>query len=141
LKKRRDSKYTDLSSAPPGPVGSPEDTAAVSKSRGRTQIASSCLKKLRQKTHREQDTGKKRERRVHSPLSPLPMQSMPRRVFPSATCRLRTSANVSIGGSPEFSASASGTESSADANARMAYCSIEGIYTCNRTARDIRIVK
>ena len=36
-------------------------------------------------------------------------------------------ASVSIGESPLFSAKASGTESNADAKARMAYCSIEGI--------------
>ena len=41
------------------------------------------------------------------------------------TCRLLTSARVSIGARPEFSASASGTASRAVENARIAYCSIE----------------
>jgi hypothetical protein len=68
------------------------------------------------------------------PLSPFPKQSMPSLELPSVTCRLLTSARVSIGLNPEFSASASGIASSAVANARIAYCSIEGIWLCKLVA-------
>ena len=53
---------------------------------------------------------------------------MPNVDWPSFTCRLLTSAKVSIGDNPLFSARVRGIESKADANARMAYCSIDGIY-------------
>lgn len=62
------------------------------------------------------------------PLLPVCMQSTPSRVFFSFTCRDLIAARVSIGLRPEFSASAMGTESSASANARMAYCSRPGLY-------------
>ena len=61
------------------------------------------------------------------PFSPLPLQSIPSREFFSRTCRLRTSVKVSIGERPLFSARARGIASRADENARIAYCSIEGI--------------
>jgi hypothetical protein len=63
----------------------------------------------------------------NAPFSPVCMQSMPSRKFFSLIWRDLTSASVSIGDRPEFSASASGMASSADANARMAYCSMVGI--------------
>lgn len=63
-----------------------------------------------------------------SPFSPLPKQSIPNLGLPSVTCLLFTSAKVSIGDKPEFSASARGMASRALANARIAYCSIVGIY-------------
>lgn len=62
------------------------------------------------------------------PLFPVCMQSTPRREFFSFTCRDFTEARVSMGLNPEFSASASGTASNASAKARMAYCSIPGLY-------------
>jgi hypothetical protein len=61
------------------------------------------------------------------PFCPLPTQSIPNLELPSVTCRLLTSARVSIGGRPLFSESARGTASSAEAKARIAYCSIDGI--------------
>lgn len=64
------------------------------------------------------------------PLLPVIMQSTPRRVLFSLTCRDLMEARVSMGLRPEFSARANGTESSASANARIAYCSIPGLYDC-----------
>ena len=64
----------------------------------------------------------------YTPRLPFPRQSIPNVDRPSFTCRLLTSAKVSIGDNPLFSARARGIESKADANARMAYCSIDGIY-------------
>ena len=61
------------------------------------------------------------------PFSSLPKQSIPSVGLPSLTCLDLTSARVSIGDRPLFSASARGIESSAEANARIAYCSIDGI--------------
>lgn len=69
----------------------------------------------------------KEKRRYNTPLFPLLKQSMPNRELLSLTCRLFTSVRVSIGERPLFSASASGTASSAAENARIAYCSIVGI--------------
>ncbi len=63
------------------------------------------------------------------PLLPVCIQSTPSREFFSFTCRDLIEANVSIGLSPEFSARAIGTASSASAKARMAYCSRPGLYT------------
>lgn len=63
----------------------------------------------------------------HVPSSPFPRQSMPNVDKPSFTCLLLTSVRVSIGDNPLFSARAKGIESKADENARMAYCSIDGI--------------
>jgi len=60
-------------------------------------------------------------------LWPFPAQSTPNLELPSLTCLLLTSAKVSIGANPEFSAKAKGIASNAVANALMAYCSIEGI--------------
>ena len=57
-------------------------------------------------------------------LVPAPMQSMPRNGFPSLSCLALTSVTASIGASPEFSASDSGTTSSASANARRPHCSM-----------------
>ena len=67
-------------------------------------------------------------KRQCSPFSPLPLQSMPNFEFFSFTCRERISVSVSIGDKPLFSARASGIASRADANARIAYCSIVGIF-------------
>ena len=41
-----------------------------------------------------------------------------------------------MGDKPLFSASARGMESKADANARMAYCSIDGIWRANQAEYD-----
>ena len=62
------------------------------------------------------------------PLLPVIMQSTPRRELFSFTWRDLMDASVSIGLRPEFSDRANGTESSASANARMAYCSMPGLY-------------
>ena len=62
------------------------------------------------------------------PLFPRCKQSIPSRVFFSLTCRDLTDARVSIGDNPEFSANAIGTTSNALANARIAYCSIPGVF-------------
>ena len=70
----------------------------------------------------------RKKRRLNTPLSPLLKQSIPNRELPSWTCRLFTSVRVSIGDRPLFSARARGTASSAAENARIAYCSIVGIY-------------
>mmetsp|Transcript_1677 Transcript_1677/g.3849 ORF Transcript_1677/g.3849 Transcript_1677/m.3849 type:complete len:297 (-) Transcript_1677:802-1692(-) len=56
-------------------------------------------------------------------LVPSSLQSIPRRLFFSATCCALTAVRLSMGASPEFSASASGMASSASAKARIAYCS------------------
>jgi hypothetical protein len=69
-----------------------------------------------------------KERSFNTPLFPLLKQSIPNRELPSWTCRLFTSVRVSIGERPLFSAKARGTASSAAENARIAYCSIVGIY-------------
>lgn len=61
------------------------------------------------------------------PLLPDCMQSTPNRGLVSLTCLDLMDARVSIGLRPEFSASAIGTESSASAKARMAYCSRPGL--------------
>jgi hypothetical protein len=71
----------------------------------------------------------------------LPRQSIPNLGLFSVTCLLFTSASVSIGERPEFSANASGVESKAWANARMAYCSMVGIckavtYSVSRLLHD-----
>ena len=76
---------------------------------------------------RNQAQSGKEKRRYNTPLFPLLKQSMPNRELLSLTCRLFTSVRVSIGERPLFSASASGTASSAAENARIAYCSIVGI--------------
>lgn len=65
--------------------------------------------------------------RGNIPLLPVCMQSTPSREFCSLTCRDLIDASVSIGLKPEFSANAIGTESSASAKARMAYCSNPGL--------------
>mmetsp|Transcript_29149 Transcript_29149/g.86250 ORF Transcript_29149/g.86250 Transcript_29149/m.86250 type:complete len:251 (-) Transcript_29149:889-1641(-) len=57
-------------------------------------------------------------------LVPAWLQSMPRYDRPLDTWSALTDATVSIGCSPEFSASAHGVCSSASANARIAYCSM-----------------
>lgn len=61
-------------------------------------------------------------------MLPVIMQSTPRRELFSLTWRDLIDARVSIGLKPEFSARANGTASSASANARMAYCSMPGLY-------------
>jgi hypothetical protein len=61
------------------------------------------------------------------PFEPFMLQSTPRRELFSVTWRDLTEVNVSIGLRPEFSARANGTASKADANERMAYCSIDDI--------------
>jgi hypothetical protein len=61
------------------------------------------------------------------PLLPVCMQSTPSLVFFSLACRDLMLASVSMGLSPEFSASAMGTASSASAKARIAYCSRPGL--------------
>jgi hypothetical protein len=66
---------------------------------------------------------------IYAPFSPRPLQSMPSLESPSVICRLLISARVSMGGRPLFSASARGTASNAEANARIAYCSMDAI--CN----------
>jgi hypothetical protein len=67
------------------------------------------------------------------PLLPVNIQSTPNLEFFSLACLDLMLANVSIGLSPEFSASAIGTASSASANARIAYCSRPGLYqACQR---------
>lgn len=73
------------------------------------------------------------------PLFPVCMQSTPRREFFSFTCRDFTEASVSMGLNPEFSASASGTASNASAKARMAYCSIPGLYVHRQPERQTQI--
>ncbi|RUS27388.1 hypothetical protein BC938DRAFT_483325 [Jimgerdemannia flammicorona] len=60
----------------------------------------------------------------HIPLEPLYRQSMPNRLLFVVACCDLTSAKVSIGERPEFSARASGVASKAAAKARIAYCSI-----------------
>ena len=62
------------------------------------------------------------------PLLPNCKQSIPKRVFFSLICLDFTDARVSIGGNPEFSANAIGMVSRAFAKARMAYCSIPGVF-------------
>ena len=59
----------------------------------------------------------------HQPLVPLLRQSIPKRGLFVAICLLFTSATVSMGGRPEFSASARGMASNASPKALMAYCS------------------
>ncbi len=66
------------------------------------------------------------------PFVPVLRQSIPNRGLFSAICCALTSANVFIGENPLFSANANGTDSSASANARIAYCSIVGIYRTNK---------
>ena len=61
------------------------------------------------------------------PFSPFPLQSIPSWELPVVIWSLFTSASVSMGDRPLFSASASGMASSAAEKARMAYCSIDGI--------------
>ena len=61
------------------------------------------------------------------PLLPLCIQSTPNLEFFSLTCRDFIDASVWMELRPEFSANAIGTESSASANARMAYCSSPGL--------------
>ena len=58
------------------------------------------------------------------PFVPLSRASTPNRGFCSVTCRALMLVKVSMGGRPEFSASAKGMASRASANARMAYCSM-----------------
>jgi hypothetical protein len=62
------------------------------------------------------------------PLEPVCMQSTPSLEFFSVTCLDLIEARVSIGLKPEFSARDIGTESSASANALMAYCSRPALY-------------
>lgn len=64
---------------------------------------------------------------VDLPLLPVCMQSTPNLVFFSFACRDLMLAKVSMGLKPEFSANAMGTESSASAKARIAYCSRPGL--------------
>jgi hypothetical protein len=64
----------------------------------------------------------------NEPLSPRPIQSIPSLAFFSSIWRDLTSARVSMGERPEFSARARGMASRAEAKARMAYCSIDGIF-------------
>lgn len=64
----------------------------------------------------------------HIPLLPVNMQSTPNREFFSLTWRDLIAASVSIGLRPEFSANAKGTASSASAKARIAYCSMPGLW-------------
>lgn len=101
----------------------PTDIAVASKSVGRKRIVPSCLPGRGSALPELPEKGN-----GYTPKSPLPRQSIPNVDRPSFTCRLLTSARVSIGDNPLFSARAKGIESKADANARMAYCSIEGIY-------------
>ena len=61
------------------------------------------------------------------PLLPVCMQSTPNLEFFSFTCLDLIEASVSMGLRPEFSASAMGIESSASANALIAYCSSPGL--------------
>lgn len=65
-----------------------------------------------------------------SPLLPVCMQSTPKRVFFSLTCRDFMAARVSIGDKPLFSARAIGIASNASAKARIAYCSRPGLCRC-----------
>ncbi|KAI5725986.1 hypothetical protein M8J77_022447 [Diaphorina citri] len=62
---------------------------------------------------------------------PFNIQSIPSAGFTSFTCLDFTSVSVSMGERPEFSAKASGILSSASANARKAYCSIEEILSAS----------
>lgn len=78
---------------------------------------------------------------VNIPLLPLCIQSTPNRGFFSLTCLDLIEANVSIGLKPEFSAKAIGTESRASANARMAYCSMPGLYMKFRISWEYRSVE
>lgn len=75
---------------------------------------------------------KQREEGGNLPLLPVCMQSTPNRVFFSLTCRDLIEAKVSIGDKPLFWARAMGTQSSASAKARIAYCSSPGlcVMTC-----------
>jgi hypothetical protein len=66
---------------------------------------------------------------------------MPNFEFPSLICRLLTSARVSIGDNPLFSAKARGTASRAAENARMAYCSIEGIWGTGKRQGQIQLTQ
>jgi hypothetical protein len=61
-------------------------------------------------------------------LIPLLRQSIPNRGLFVAICCDFISEIVLIGEKPLFSAKAKGIDSSASANARIAYCSIVGIY-------------
>jgi len=65
---------------------------------------------------------------IHIPLVPVFMQSMPSRELFSVIWRDLMSANVWIGAWPLFSANAIGIDSSASANALMAYCSNVATY-------------
>ena len=69
----------------------------------------------------------------NSPLLPVCMQSTPNLELFSLACRDLMLARVSMGLRPEFSASAIGTQSSASANERNAYCSRPGLCCCVRT--------
>ena len=69
------------------------------------------------------------------PLLPVCIQSTPNLEFFSLACRDLILARVSMGLRPEFSARAIGTESSASANARIAYCSRPGL--CNIVRYDL----
>ena len=113
-----------------------EDIVAFWKSEGRKQTASSCL------------FGRYSERSVleyskrgNLPFSPRPLQSMPNLELFSLICLLLTSASVSMGDKPLFSARARGTASSADEKARIAYCSMVAIYWDDRIMILIQSVK
>lgn len=74
------------------------------------------------------------------PLLPVNMQSTPNLEFFSLACRDLMLANVSMGLSPEFSASAMGTASSASAKARIAYCSRPGLCRSVRYNRALSLI-
>jgi hypothetical protein len=59
-------------------------------------------------------------------------QSIPNRGLFCVICCDLTSDTILIGEKPLFSANANGIDSSASANARIAYCSIVGIYRINK---------
>ena len=65
---------------------------------------------------------------MNLPFVPLLRQSIPKRGLFCAICCDLTSETVLIGEKPLFSANANGTDSKASANARIAYCSMVGIY-------------
>ena len=69
---------------------------------------------------------------ISLPLVPLCIQSIPSAGFPSDTCCDLTLASVSMGWSPEFSASAMGIASRASEKALMAYCSM--VDTCENNS-------
>ena len=74
-----------------------------------------------------------KEKKKYSPLLPVCMQSTPSLEFFSLACRDLMFARVSMGLRPEFSASAMGTQSSASAKARIAYCSRPGLWDDSQT--------